>query len=193
MMLNFIERVAFGTHPDMSLFGEEGVSLLRPSDLLMLEWVFRLHQEIIHIVEVGTGSGLSTLYLSQICRLRGGELHSFDVHPPRKRYFDLWPSCAHFHEADVLANECEELVPFIAQSQSFVLLDNGDKPREMELYAKHLGVDSILAVHDWESEVATKCDWAAIVATAGLEPYLFAEAEEWHGHVRCFRRSPSGV
>jgi hypothetical protein len=187
-MLSFLERVSYGTHADLSMFGEEGVALMRPSDLLILEWVFHQNREIKHIVEVGTGHGLSTLYLSQVCRLRGGELHTFDHHPPRQAYRDLWPDCARFHEADVLTEECQELIPFIARPRSLVMLDDGNKPRELELYAKHLPCNSVLAVHDFGSEVAPKCDWAKIVSDAGLEPYLWEESVEWHSQVRCWRR-----
>lgn len=192
-MLTFLERVSYGTHADLSMFGEEGVALMRPSDLLVLEWVFHQNKEIRYIVEVGTGCGLSTFYLSQVCRLRGGELHSFDHHCPRQRYFDLWPACAHFHESDVLTEECQELIPFIHRPQSLVLLDDGKKPRELELYAKHLPCDSVLAVHDFVSEVATHCDWLKIVSDAGLEPYLWEESVEWHSQVRCWRRPNPGV
>ena len=188
-MLTFLERMSYGSHADMSMFGEEGVGLMRPADLIVLEWVFHEDKEIRNIVEVGTGCGMTTLYLSQICRLRDGELHTFDHNPPRKKYLDLWPPCAHFHQADVLTEECKELVPFISRPKSLVMLDDGKKPREMELYAKHLPCNSVLAVHDFGSEVATHCDWAKIVSDAGLSPYLFEEATEWHSQIRCWRRT----
>lgn len=161
---------------------------MRTSDLLVIEWAFHEDVSLKHFVEVGSGCGLSTLYFAQFCRMRGGYLHAFDRHRPSAKYQALWPLLATFHPANVLTEELPELVAIIRRSHAFVLLDNGNKPRELELYAKHVPQGSVLAVHDFQSEVERQCDWQSIVKDAGLTEYLTDECKEWHSSLRCWRR-----
>jgi len=184
-----IERLSHAkTHADLSLFGEAGRSLMRPSDLLVIEWAFHEDQSLKHFVEVGSLTGLSSLYFAQFCRMRGGEFHAFDKRQPLQKYRELWPALAMFHQCDVLVEANDEVVQTIEQPHSFVLLDNGNKPRELELYAKHLPERSVLAVHNFGSEVDRQCNWQAIVDAAGLTEYLTDECKEWHSSLRCWRR-----
>jgi len=189
-VIPLLQRLTYtGSHAELSLFGEAGQSLMQPSALLVIEWAFHENAFLKHFVEVGSLTGLSSLYLSQFCRIRGGEFHTFDKRPPLQKYQTLWPPLATFHQCDVLTKENAEVVARIQQPYSFVLLDNGDKPRELELYAKHLPVHSVLAVHDFPSEVNNKCDWQSIVNAAGLTEYLTDECQEWHSTLRCWRRN----
>lgn len=60
-----------------------------------------------------------------------------------------------FHVADLLSGEGNEFVLELLhqRKRTFLYCDNGDKPTEVELYAKHLRAGDILGVHDWPKEI----------------------------------------
>lgn len=71
-----------------------------------------------------------------------------------KRVTDLFP----FLRGDIF--ECQRtklrIFEFLGQAPSFLYCDDGNKPREIQVYAPVLPPGSVLGVHDWGTEISEK-------------------------------------
>ena len=90
-----------------------------------------------------------------------------------------------YHEVSALVDGgAPAVLDLLARPGVTVLYcDNGDKQREVELYAKHLRVGSILGVHDYNSEIMGS--WVEpFVADLGFEKLGHEQMEamrtEWY-------------
>lgn len=186
--LTLEERVALTPRDRCVMFGQRATAFMAASDMLLVEWIFAENPHLESVVELGCARGLTTLYLSMIVLLRKGQLHSFDVNQPDQRYQVLWPGCVTFHRMDVLKEQHPVVVKFASRPNTLVICDNGDKVRELELYASVLAPSSIIVAHNFGAEVAPKPQWKAIIDRAGLAPYLWGEAAKWKSSFRAWRK-----
>jgi len=119
-------------------------------------------------VELGTDEGGFAGKLADLLKRWGGTVHTFDIAAVGTRSGaspgsqqggierlerDFPNLCCYL--TDVLSNGVNPLVEKCVSSTSPSLLycDNGDKPRELELYAPLLRVGDLLGVHDYATEV----------------------------------------
>ena len=89
--------------------------------------------------------------------IRGVEFYTYDV---KKRWGEhLWKFKTdiefdkHFYQWDVFQH-IEEIGKIISQpGQTIVFCDNGNKPREFNVFSQFLKVGDIIVVHDWNKEI----------------------------------------
>jgi hypothetical protein len=145
------------------------------AEFVLWERLLNLHRELEAIVELGTGGGAFSLYLSHQATARDLEFVTYDKvrHPG--------PAVPGAVIADVLA-EPQRVFPLL--TRPLVLhCDDGDKPREMATFASALLPGSLLVVHDWGTE-AHQAD-----VPDCLEP-VHAELWEDESMSAVFRRRP---
>lgn len=177
-------RTMFGVSPD------QGISvLIRYPDWLFLDAVLSSKPKWNNIVETGTYYGLTSLYLGVVAELRGGQVHTFDRIDQRlQNILNAWPDCVHFCHEDILGQFCSELSRWASRPNTFVFFDNGDKVKEVHIYAKRLDVGSGFVIHDcgleWKEE-----DLMYPVTEWGCSEYMKDVALELGTSCRCYVRT----
>lgn len=114
------------------------------SDLQLYERLLNIHP-LKCIIELGTGQGGFSYFLHAQCLARGLTFHTFDLVDPNE-------SVPGFSRLDIF-QEVSEVVSHFQPGGTLLICDNGDKPRELKVYAPLLQPEDLLAVHDWGSEV----------------------------------------
>jgi cephalosporin hydroxylase len=107
------------------------------------------------IIELGTSNGTLALYFYLFCINRGADFYTFDIAKDyqsssvkRLVTFDRV-----FKSHDVL-NDTGHITSLIQEKGiTIVFCDNGDKPRELEIYGAVMKTGDYIAVHDWNHEV----------------------------------------
>ena len=111
--------------------------------------------DILRIVELGTGYGGTSLFLGSCICGRGGEVVTIDISPNMEFGYDTWKLLASkynvsFMQRDVFRSETvQEVSNLIKNYRALVFCDNGDKKREVPLYAETLKKDDLLMAHDY--------------------------------------------
>jgi cephalosporin hydroxylase len=104
------------------------------------------------IIEFGTSWGGVTLILHETNI--NTELHTYDINCPRKPNKKFFNNSVIFHINDILSNPLEEIIDLCKDKRPKVLYcDNGNKIKEVKMYAKYLNVGDMLGVHDWNKEI----------------------------------------
>ena len=136
-----------------SIFGQWGQQLSR-GDVLFIEYVLGHNPQYTNGVELGTASGLTSLYWGLAMHLRGGKFHTFDIIDHRSQAIkDAWGTNMVHYTADVLGSVNQDVVNLISMSNTLAFIDNGDKAKEVNVYAPHIQVGCGFIVHDWGTEV----------------------------------------
>lgn len=143
-------------------------------DLLLLDLVLCQHPQWVNLVELGTGSGLTSLYIGISAKLRGGTLHTYDHGNPAPQFKRAWPDCISYHQQDLLSDPAGDVAENIKQA-GLVIFDNGDKVKEMQMYLEFLQPGCGFLVHDWGQEVRPG-DMPPLVERHNLQPFLHEEA-----------------
>lgn len=138
------------------------------------------------VVELGTDEGGFSGWLADLVLPWGGQVFTFDLAAKFKP--SLLKDCKNlrFVRGDVLgtgpvgpAARHREVSALVRQPGVFLYCDNGNKQREVELYAPLLQVNSILGVHDYNTEIMGS--W--------VEPHVAAlgYVPEGHGRMEALR------
>ena len=152
-------------------------------DYLYLDFVLFHHPHIVHAVELGTQYGLTAIYLGMAMRLRGGDLATFDITDQRTPAPKLaWLPNMDFFLEDVLTDN-ERVKSLVARENVALLVDNGNKERETELYARLLGKHGVIFIHDWGTEVNPN---AVEPFLGGFTPFRHDIAETCCSHLRAW-------
>jgi cephalosporin hydroxylase len=115
------------------------------ADFLFWERLFQISPGVRSVVELGTGEGGFSRYLSIQAEARGLAFSTFDhVHMDNH-------TVPGFQKLDIFSNPDEVSAHFVGPTVLFC--DNGDKPREVELFAPLLQPKSLVVVHDWNVEI----------------------------------------
>jgi len=129
-------------------------------DLLCLDYLLTTHPDLAVVVELGTGMGVTAMHLAIAMALRQGSFHMFDVTDRRiSSVRSTWPhQHAHFHRGEnVLGEFPNTMVASVLMNDPVLLfMDNGKKRDEFRLYAPLARPGSVIAVHDWGTEIALK-------------------------------------
>jgi cephalosporin hydroxylase len=135
------------------------------------------------VVELGTDRGGFAGWLADLVAPWDGQVFTFDIDAK----FDpaLLETFANltFERADVLARPHPLVVDLVTQDHVLLYCDNGNKQREVELYAPLLRKGSLLGVHDYNSEILG--EWVEpFVARLGFVPAgherMEALRNEWY-------------
>lgn len=143
-------------------------------DVGLLADVLRARQPA-HVVELGTlHGGLAALFAETVAPW-SGTVHTFDS----KRCFDETLLCEyqnlHFYHEDVLT-ENPRIIELVRQPNVILYTDNGNKERELSLYAPHLVVGNFLGTHDYGSEIRPEFV-EPFLASLGYVPHRQEEFE----------------
>lgn len=133
------------------------------------------------VVELGTDRGGFASFLAELVRPWGGTVCTFDIEAKFKPSLLTDAPNLRFQLADVLgagpvgpAARHQTVAGLVGQPAVLLYCDNGNKQREVELYAPLLRVGSILGVHDYNTEIMGS--W--------VEPFVAALGYEPEGHER---------
>ena len=133
-------------------------------------------------VELGTAEGGFAVFLACTVVEWEGRVLTLDKLTPDPGHAD-WFARAYdnltLRQADILDPDPETLATLTEWLQppgSCLYTDNGNKQRELELYAPLLGPDALVGTHDYGTEVDPA--WAEpFMASLGYAPYRHAEFE----------------
>jgi len=103
-------------------------------------------QEIAQIVMLGTGTGVFSSILEL---LTTAPVFSYDIEDKTMGQIKL----DHAILLDVLTFQQEIADILQHPGTSLLFCDNGDKPKEVELYSPYLKINDYLVVHDWGTEI----------------------------------------
>lgn len=155
----------------------------RSDDFPEISAIVSPHRPMV-VVELGTDEGGFSGFLADLVAPWGGRVFTFDI---KAKFRPSLLSDFHnlsFQQADVLTSRSPHVVDLIAQGDVTLLYcDNGNKQREVELYAPLLKAKSLLGVHDYNTEIMGS--WVEPhVAVLGYEPEGHARMEalrnEWY-------------
>ncbi len=113
------------------------------------------------VIELGTGTGAFSLYLAGYCAANHARFYTYDTGKNEHPHSRPQPLCIEgvellggkVRKADVFAEETIEEIGSLLSPVSFVYCDNGDKPRELRMYAPLIPVGSFIGVHDFGHEI----------------------------------------
>lgn len=171
-----------------SVFGTWNTGLGR-GDFLYLDYVLLNNPVPCNFLELGTGHGLSTCYLGVVAALRHGWVVTYDIQdliPPHIR------SVMNMLEIEPLLGDILENTESIGGVRMFIknsekglclFCDNGNKEKEIELYAPYLKQGDVLLVHDWGTEVHAENIAPYLV---GYMPVAHEVAEAMQSHLRAW-------
>lgn len=131
--------------------------------------------DILRVVELGTGHGGMSLFFGSCINGRGGKVLTVDQVRLMDGGYDSWNALAEkcnvrFLQMDVFRPEAvQEVSNFIKDYRALVFCDDGDKKREIPLYAEILKKGDLLLAHDYNCEFTSKDLTERTLAM--LEPY----------------------
>jgi hypothetical protein len=115
------------------------------ADFLFWERLLNARPGLRSIVELGTGEGGFSRYLSIQADARALLFSTFDhIHMDDQ-------SAPGFQRLDIFAEPNQVRACFVEPTVLFC--DNGDKPREVNTFAPSLQPESLVVVHDWGTEI----------------------------------------
>lgn len=106
------------------------------------------------IIELGTGSGSLTVFMAAHAAVKSKLLHSFDnKHPSDECLKVMGMLGASFLKCDIFIDE--EFIGKLIDNDGLTILycDNGNKPKEMDVFAKYMKRGDIMLIHDYPDEV----------------------------------------
>lgn len=140
--------------------------------------VIRAHRPA-YALELGTAAGGFTALLASTLAEWGGGVLSVDKTQDARVTDALlarYPDNLAVMEADVLTEPLPDLVAMLGCPDGFLYTDNGNKRRELELYAPALGPHALVGTHDYDTEVSA--DWVEpFMARLGYRPHQHARFE----------------
>jgi hypothetical protein len=116
------------------------------ADFYLWEGLLNAYPKTKAIVEIGTWQGGFSLYLHAQAEARGLRFRTYDVLPPSRQI----PG---FVQLDVFADAEHVGRHLSKQGEVILLLDGGNKPRELKTFPLYCQEGSIFVVHDWGTEI----------------------------------------
>jgi cephalosporin hydroxylase len=112
------------------------------------------------MIEIGTGNGGMTLYFALQCYQRHINFHTFD-NQDWINYNDGLPAALQlrrcFHHIDIFTDSHEVIYLLEnARRPLAIFFDDGDKPKEWELFTPFTSPGDFCIVHDWGTEFHEK-------------------------------------
>ena len=142
-------RSTFGAPYGLSAFGH--------GDKLFLEFVLQRYPGFKKMVEFGTWTGITSMYVGLAAAMRGGTLTTFDLADQRTEDVKrVWldgvmrMEFADLENPDAVAGNARRAL----QTADFWFNDGGDKDLEAELYARFLPIGAGVLAHDFSYDHA---------------------------------------
>lgn len=173
-------------------------------DRMFLDFI--LLKEWKHVVEFGTWTGLTSLYLGISAVLNGWTFITYDFKDYRlPEVKSIWHPVMEFELVNLLGVEPEKdnrpvknvseewepvssVVKRVSRQRVLLIVDNGSKKDEVRLYCSHLQSKSGFLVHDWGEEVCME-DIQEIMEQNGFRLMYNEVAELLGTHFRFFEKA----
>lgn len=156
--------------------------------VFVYEKLLTAHANINLVVELGSGFGGLSVFFATMMHARGGNFLTIERDEGKVKHPEIIEKLGgKVITADILAEQTLSEVRHyhLNSKQTLMLVDGGDKPKEMELYAPLMGKEDIIVCHDWGVEVEEKdipVNWKK------YQPW-HQQAEEMKTHQLILRRS----
>jgi len=199
MSLRNVGRSVFG------IGGEEDERILMGfADRLFLDFIL-VRQRWQNIVEFGTWTGLTSLYLGISAALKGQTFITYDFKDYRlEEVKGLWHPVMEFELVNLLGVEPQEdnrpvervsgdwrpvqsVIERVSRPDTLLLVDNGSKKDEARLYCPYLQPGSGFLIHDWDVEVTME-DIFEVVGQNNFQLAYNDMAEMFGSHLRFFSK-----
>lgn len=129
-------------------------------DLLLWEHFFTLYKEdIVQVIELGSGYGGFSLYLLLQCIQHNLEFYTFDnkfMKAHTSKVGKKFQLKKHFAILDIFKQTDFVHIKQLMTHPTLLICDNGDKPKEIATFAPLLEPGDFLTVHDWGVEIFAK-------------------------------------
>lgn len=143
-----------GPTENRSLFGCVGRSCIGHGDQMYCERLLAEHQEWTTIVELGTGSGLCTLWFAICMNLRDGVVYTYDQKRPQPYFIRNWPHGVVYKQGDMYEPPIfTEILELAGKPNTLVICDGAKKTEEVDMIMPHIAVGNGIMCHDWAAEV----------------------------------------
>lgn len=125
------------------------------ADLIIWEEFFN-RNHVGTFIELGTGWGGMSLFFAMQCKSRGIGFYTYDNQMPQVTGNPLWQALGMdqaFNAMDIFTDK-QVILDVIANAPHpiAVFMDNGDKPKEWQVFAPALSPGDFCIVHDWDTE-----------------------------------------
>jgi hypothetical protein len=119
--------------------------------------ILNKNPNIFKIIELGTGDGGFSIFLSLLVAPKGGEVLTYDIQEPHTAWFNFVTKQnlpIDFRCKSVFSLEVQnEIREFIKDGRVLIFCDNGKKPQEVRTYAPMLKRNDLIMAHDWKYEI----------------------------------------
>lgn len=134
-----------------------GQKLSQTKEAIQLWEDFLNRNDFSRIIEFGTYKWGMSMLFKLFCIQKGAEFYTYDVSKLHLSKLGKFLGLdKDFKKADIFSIE-KEIGDIIKKPGATLLYcDNGNKPKEVEVFAKYLKRGDWLAVHDWETEIELK-------------------------------------
>jgi predicted O-methyltransferase YrrM len=155
-------------------------------DMVFLEHIITENQQLVNFVEFGTFGGYTSLLFGMMARMREAPFYTIDIKDFRTDVVKkAWLPNMWFLSYDLLSEINPKVVSLIEKENTFLFIDNGNKKQEVNMYCDFIKPGSIMAVHDWESEVFMEDIYAALTKN-NMVPLFEDVAKEINPRCRCW-------
>jgi hypothetical protein len=152
------------------------IAVHRYEDLAVIQQVIEAWHPLA-AVELGTAEGGFAAFLTKLLREWDGLVLSVDkTQFVDEHFLAMYRPHLTCYLADILERVDPEIATWLARPNTLLYTDNGDKPRELELYVPLMPGRAMVGTHDYGTEVDPA--WAeAFMATQGFRPFHHAAFE----------------
>lgn len=175
MIRKLFTKAVVATHLPHNPFAGEMLPLER---LRLYQWVMRCRPKV--VLEVGTGVGGSTFYISEALKSYGGQLYTCDpVRRPPQNFLDRFRGTLHYEPL----KSCELIEKLRASNirPDFVFFDGPEIPElaleDIQSLESDLEDGCLFAMHDWEQVGGVNPRIVSIKAQR-VRPYL-ENSQHW--------------
>ena len=162
------------------------------TETFSVEVLFSLHLDLKRVYEIGMANGHFSIYLANICFVRGAEFTTFEINaefidPAAYRILKLLGHRVRFGDCFAKSN-----IDFLkdqlgAPGRAILLCDGGDKIKETKAFASFLKSGDLLIVDDWGTEVLD-ADVSEFLRELRFEPVMLGFLEQFGAQHRFFIR-----
>jgi len=124
----------------------------------VIEKILKENTDILRVIELGTGHGGMSLFLGSFICDRAGRVLTIDRVRLMDGGYDLWIQSAQKYNVSFLQKDVfepdtvKDVSNFIAGHRALIFCDNGEKKREVAVYAEILKKGDLLLAHDYNGE-----------------------------------------